>query len=97
MSSSCQVEPGASTETVFVTTDSCDNIEQMSSSLEEIKSSSSVFCPEDSENSNKDNLDDSAQLDVVDHDEDYIRNKDWLSKHKHIFVLSSAGKPVYSR
>lgn len=30
-------------------------------------------------------------------DEDYLRNADWIGKEKHVFVLSSAGKPIYSR
>lgn len=30
-------------------------------------------------------------------EEDYIHNADWLGKDKHVFILSSAGKPIYSR
>uniref|UniRef100_A0A1B6DQG5 Vacuolar fusion protein MON1 homolog n=2 Tax=Clastoptera arizonana TaxID=38151 RepID=A0A1B6DQG5_9HEMI len=30
-------------------------------------------------------------------EEDCINSKDWKEKKKHIFILSSAGKPVYSR
>ncbi|XP_077294015.1 vacuolar fusion protein MON1 homolog [Arctopsyche grandis] len=29
--------------------------------------------------------------------EDYLHNPEWLGKDKHVFILSSAGKPIYSR
>lgn len=28
---------------------------------------------------------------------DYLHDDDWLGKDKHVFILSSAGKPIYSR
>lgn len=93
MSSNCEVEPGAASESVFITTDTSDNYEQMSSSLEEIKNS--IICNEE-DTTIKENFDDSNELDVDDND-DYAMNANWISKHKHIFVLSSAGKPIYSR
>lgn len=97
MSSNCEVEPGGASESIFVTTDptdTCDNYEQMSSSLEEIKNS--IIYNEEVE-TNKETYEESNQSDVVDQNDDHVINADWLSKHKHIFVLSSAGKPIYSR
>lgn len=100
MSNNIEVEPGAATESVFITSDACDNYEQMSSSLEEIKNS--IIYNEENETATtttattKDNYDDSNELDLEQND-DYVMNPNWLSKHKHIFVLSSAGKPIYSR
>lgn len=96
MSTSCEVEPGAASESVFVTSDAdtCDNYEQMSSSLEEIKNS--IICNEEVDTS-KENYDESNQNDLADDTDDCVMNTDWLSKQKHIFVLSSAGKPIYSR
>ncbi|XP_017773543.1 PREDICTED: vacuolar fusion protein MON1 homolog A [Nicrophorus vespilloides] len=92
-----EVNPGASVESVLVTTDSCENFEQMSSSLEEIKNYVGKS-PEVSDSSTSvDNLEESNSLNAVGSDDDYIRSKDWLEKKKHIFVLSSAGKPIYSR
>lgn len=101
MSTGCDIEPGASSESVLVVSESCDNIEQMSSSLEEIKNSNSVVSSDETiENCNNiDNFEDACSnmnLNAA-QDDDYMRNKEWLSKKKHIFVLSSAGKPIYSR
>lgn len=101
MSSNCEIEPGASAESVLVVSDSCDNIEQMSSSLEEIKNSNSVVTSDENiENCNNvDNFEDACSNMNLNagQDDDYMRNKEWLAKKKHIFVLSSAGKPIYSR
>lgn len=97
MSSNCEVEPGAASESVFVTSescDSCDNYEQMSSSLEEIKNS---IIYNDEVDTNKETYEESNQINVIEDNDDYVINADWLSKEKHIFVLSSAGKPIYSR
>lgn len=33
---------------------------------------------------------------VEDQQIDYLRDKEWLGKPKHIFILSEAGKPIYS-
>lgn len=30
-------------------------------------------------------------------DEDYLYNPEWINREKHIFILSEAGKPIYSR
>lgn len=95
----CEVNPGASTESVLVTTDSCENFEQMTSSLEEIKNTNSISTTEENiENCNNiDGLDDNSCGNMQMQDDDYVRSKEWIEKRKHIFVLSSAGKPIYSR
>lgn len=97
--SACELEPGAASESVLVTTNSSDNLERMSSSLEEIKNKSTVETSVDQlEKSNSiDNLEDAKFLNTSNQDDDYIRSKDWLEKKTHVFVLSSAGKPIYSR
>lgn len=102
MTSNCEVDPGAAPESVLVTTESCENFEQMSSSLEEIKNSNSV-------NSNADTttLDNSHAIDNDDEvtsntllsasQDDEENSKDWVGRKKHIFVLSFSGKPIYCR
>lgn len=99
MSNTCDIEPGAASESVLVTTNFNDDLEQMSSSLEEIKKSESVGSPDERlESSNSvDSLDESNFVSCHNQDEDYMHSKEWLSKEKHVFVLSSAGKPIYSR
>lgn len=37
-------------------------------------------------------LEQSADLDIA-----LIEDEEWLQKEKHVFILSSAGKPIYSR
>lgn len=32
----------------------------------------------------------------IDEDFDYAQDQEWLKKRKHIFILSTAGKPIYS-
>lgn len=54
----------------------------------------------DTDTSSKENLQiastsTSISDDTIMHD-DYLHNKEWLMQKKHIFVLSSAGKPIYS-
>lgn len=99
MTSTCEIDPGAAPESMLVTTESCDNFEQMSSSLEEIKNSV---------NSNSENttLDNSQGIDnddevtsntVVGSSQEDEDDRDWAGRKKHIFVLSFAGKPIYSR
>lgn len=98
--SNTEIEPGASSETVLVVTESFDNLEQMSSSLEEIKSSSAISQSEESsENDNVHNeqIDDSTISLSNDDNEDQVINKEWTDRKKHVFVLSHAGKPIYSR
>lgn len=101
MSSNCEVEPGVSSESILVTANSFDNLDQMTSSLEEIKSSNGTKTNENDthlKNSNSiDNFEEPSCSNSNNQDDDYLRNDDWLNKHKHVFVLSSAGKPIYSR
>lgn len=102
MSETCEIDPGAASESILVATDSCENFEHMSSSLEEIKNSSSTNFREEhppSDNNHVENCDEisSSTTSVNGNDEDIVNSKDWLNRKKHIFVLSSAGKPIYSR
>lgn len=103
MSVNYEIEPGASSESPLVTSNSYDNMEQMSSSLEEIKNSSSFVDADESAVDNCNNVevfeDACANLTTFQgaNDEDYTKNNEWLSKRKHVFILSSAGKPIYSR
>lgn len=45
------------------------------------------------------NLNDSSEKSKTEsfQDDDTVNNLEWKEKKKHIFILSSAGKPVYSR
>lgn len=45
------------------------------------------------------NLNDSSEKSKCEllQDDDTVNNSEWKEKNKHIFILSSAGKPVYSR
>lgn len=98
--SNIEVEPGATSESVLIATDSFANFEQMSSSLDEIKSSSAISQSEESnENDNTQNepVDDNMSLHSKEYEEDQIINREWTDRKKHVFVLSSAGKPIYSR
>lgn len=101
MSKNCEIEPGAAPESVLVTTDSCDNFEQMSSSLEEIKNSNAVITSATLDNShgidNDDEVTTSNSVVTVSQQDDEENNTDWIGRKKHVFVLSFAGKPIYSR
>lgn len=100
MSSNLEVEPGAASESVLVTTDSFENFDHMSSSLEEIKILNAIAENNESnvENSNVENFDDTSEnLSLNNGEDDFIQSKEWASRNKHIFVLSLAGKPIYSR
>nr|XP_023012475.1 vacuolar fusion protein MON1 homolog A [Leptinotarsa decemlineata] len=94
-----EVEPGAAAESVLVATDAFDNMDQMSSSLKEIKNTNSVPQGEESnDNTNNETFEDaSSSIENDNSQEDHELNSDWISKEKHIFVLSMAGKPIYSR
>lgn len=94
-----EVEPGAARDSVLVASESFDNFEQMSSSLEEIKSGAAVSSGEDSNvnGSNDNHEEDLEKQEKQEEEEDVENSLDWTSKKKHIFVLSSAGKPIYSR
>ena len=41
------------------------------------------------------NLDENG--DEMDDRDDYLRSPELINKEKHVFILSSAGKPIYSR
>lgn len=101
MSKNCEIDPGAAPESVLVTTDSCENFEQMSSSLEEIKNSNAVISSAPLDNSqgidNDDEVTTSNSVVAVSQQDDEENNKDWVGRKKHVFVLSFAGKPIYSR
>ncbi|CAH1980891.1 unnamed protein product [Acanthoscelides obtectus] len=99
MSDNVEIDPGATHESGLVTTNSFDNLERMSSSLEEIKSTNAISHSEDSnDNSNIEQLEESTNYvkDNVEEGEIEV-SREWTSKSKHIFVLSQAGKPIYSR
>ncbi|KAK9873814.1 hypothetical protein WA026_002172 [Henosepilachna vigintioctopunctata] len=98
------VEPGAAGESLLLTTDTnatFDN-QYMSSSLEEIKNEIEPSETEDSNNESISNVttyeENSSPMSVDNEDhEDRIQDKKWALMDKHIFVLSLAGKPIYSR
>lgn len=118
------IEPGASTETMLVTTDSFDEYEQeMSGSIDSdrqmkesitstiseiqedvVQDDSTTSTTADPGESEKNLSLDDAEMDDVAHrlgqsnlDGDPLRCKAWLAQKKHIFILSQAGKPIYSR
>nr|CAH7733937.1 unnamed protein product [Callosobruchus chinensis] len=99
MSDNTEIDPGAARESGLVTTDSFDNLERMSSSLDEIKSTNAISPSEDSnDNANIEQLDESTNYVKDSTEEGEIEvSREWTSKTKHIFVLSQAGKPIYSR
>ncbi|XP_057335338.1 vacuolar fusion protein MON1 homolog A [Microplitis mediator] len=88
------IEPGASTETMLVTDDTFEEYEQLNQTLKQ-KIDKGSFSPD---TDLKSSLDDSAdETNPVMDAADPLRCKHWLAQKKHIFVLSQAGKPVYSR
>ncbi|KAK0157325.1 hypothetical protein PV328_011082 [Microctonus aethiopoides] len=110
------IEPGASTETMLVTTDNIDDYESnMNSSLDDsqiknVDNDTPVVQVISQTEIRSEHLNESVSLntdadqkDIVDQmsqcniDVDPLRCKLWLAQKKHIFVLSQAGKPVYSR
>lgn len=100
MSSSIEIEPGATSESVLVATESFDNLEQMSSSLEEIKNTSAISQSDESNenyNTPSEQVDESTSSHSNEDNEDHVINKEWTDRKKHVFVLSYAGKPIYSR
>lgn len=99
MTSNCEIDPGAAPESVLVTTESCENFEQMSSSLEEIKNSNAVNSNAALDSQTIDNDDEVTSNSVmsVSQQDDEENSKDWVGSKKHVFVLSFAGKPIYSR
>ncbi|KAG5860350.1 hypothetical protein JTB14_006713 [Gonioctena quinquepunctata] len=98
--SNIEIEPGAAPESVLETTDPFDNYDQMSSSLEEIKIINSISSQNEESNDqvNSEQFEDSTSFggDESIQEEPEV-NREWTTKKKHIFVLSMAGKPIYSR
>ena len=37
------------------------------------------------------------QVEQVEEELDFVHTQEWKHKHKHVFILSEAGKPIYSR
>ncbi|CAH1186871.1 unnamed protein product [Phyllotreta striolata] len=98
--SALEVEPGAAPESGLVTTDTLDNFDEMSCSLEEIKNENDATQEEETnDNTINEQFDDNGVNDneFVNADEEFELNKEWIGKSKHVFVLSMAGKPIYSR
>lgn len=95
-----EVEPGAARDSVLITSESFDNFEQMTSSLEEIKNGNAEAHEEPNSNgATQEEQEDSVNKEEneMDRVEDVETSLDWTSKKKHIFVLSTAGKPIFSR
>ncbi|XP_018328739.1 vacuolar fusion protein MON1 homolog A [Agrilus planipennis] len=90
------VEPGAAPESMLIISESSENLQNMSSSLDEIKKMQPDNQDENINNVDPDDYDD-ISCNTIATGDDYIKDNDWLGKSKHIFVLSSAGKPIYSR
>ncbi|XP_030765718.1 vacuolar fusion protein MON1 homolog A [Sitophilus oryzae] len=104
MASNIEVEPGATKESVLIPSECLENFDHMSSSLEEIKSENnssvgSTYEESNFVNSNTDNFEDAIDKEENGSTPEYDlgNSTEWTSKNKHIFVLSSAGKPIYSR
>lgn len=129
-------EPGASLESMLVTTDSFEELEQeMDSSFDERQMKESTTStiseiqeelndttvPEDSSSEQDDKLIENDEVEEVASqlsetsltsnedanaaatpvgslpEEDYWQNPEWKERKKHVFILSAAGKPIYSR
>lgn len=95
-----EVEPGAARDSVLITSGSFDNFEQMTSSLEEIKNGNAEAHEESNSNGatqEEQEVSANKEENGMDRVEDVETSLDWTSKKKHIFVLSTAGKPIFSR
>ncbi|KAJ9580107.1 hypothetical protein L9F63_004249, partial [Diploptera punctata] len=114
-------EPGASLESMLVTTDSFEELEQeMDSSFDErqMKESTTSTISEIQEELNDTTIpEDSKSVILIsqfietaevasqlsetsltsNEEEEYWQNPEWKERKKHIFILSAAGKPIYSR
>ena len=121
-----ECEPGASHESMLITTDSIEEFSQeMSSSLEETgliknsqvsniseiqeelkedESDTKVIVPEitksdsfcSSKSSDLLSASTSDLLQQQDASDDYLHDDNWLHMDQHVFILSSAGKPIYA-
>ncbi|PNF25223.1 Vacuolar fusion protein MON1-like protein A [Cryptotermes secundus] len=129
-------EPGASLESMLVTTDSFEELEQeMDSSFDERQMKESTTStiseiqeelndttvPEDSSSEQDDKIIENDEVEEIASqlsetsltsnedanaaatpvgslpEEDYWQNPEWKERKKHVFILSAAGKPIYSR
>nr|CAD7567396.1 unnamed protein product [Timema californicum] len=128
-------EPGACLESMLVTTDSFEELEQeLDSSFDDRKMKESTTStiseiqeelndttvPEDSSSEQDEKIRENEMAKVTSHlsetsltsnedamttvtsggansDEEHWQNPDWKCKKKHVFILSAAGKPIYSR
>lgn len=96
------VEPGAAGESLLLAIDNFqDEIgQQMSSSLEEIKNDSHS---EETEEINNESVnisnyeDNTSAIELENDNSEVLQDQQWALMNKHIFVLSMAGKPIYSR
>ncbi|XP_014218485.1 vacuolar fusion protein MON1 homolog A [Copidosoma floridanum] len=106
------IEPGASSETMLLTTENDEDYDESigGGSLEAPEPKERVIVADarpESPKTGSGDLDkslDTADVDEVSHrleqcnlDADPLRCKTWLAQKKHVFVLSQAGKPIYSR
>ncbi|CAG9761924.1 unnamed protein product [Ceutorhynchus assimilis] len=97
------VEPGAARDNVLVASESFENFEQMSSSLEEIMSVNAISTAAEIEDDTTTNTQEDIThnqengSEINEKQEDVENSLDWTNKRKHIFVISTAGKPIYSR
>nr|CAD7262688.1 unnamed protein product [Timema shepardi] len=110
-------EPGACLESMLVTTDSFEELEQeLDSSFDDRKMKESTtstiseiqeelndtteevtsHLSETSLTSNEDAMT-TVTSGGANSDEEHWQNPDWKCKKKHVFILSAAGKPIYSR
>ncbi|XP_051165518.1 vacuolar fusion protein MON1 homolog A [Leptopilina boulardi] len=98
----CEIRPGASSETMLVTTENYEDYEGMTSgnkneaqSNEQSTNKIKTLEKDSKDNSCEDITQQLGQncIETI----DPLRCKVWLSRKKHIFVLSQAGKPIYSR
>lgn len=37
-----------------------------------------------------------SSLNIVDEEHDYLQDSEWINQNCHVFILSTAGKPIYS-
>ncbi|CAD6241678.1 GSCOCG00009337001-RA-CDS [Cotesia congregata] len=86
------IEPGASTETMLVTDESFEDFDQLNQVIKQ--KIDKGFSP-DGDFKSLEDVDETSQPPMDSGDP--LHCKHWLAQKKHIFVLSQAGKPVYSR
>lgn len=97
MSSEIEIEPGAAKESFLTANDVFDGMVELSSSLDEIKGQNQSNLQDDSINNSQCETENLNSVTVNNSSDDFSADDKWILREKHIFVLSSAGKPVYSR